>query len=914
MDELLDALVAGPAALVLEGEPGIGKTTLWQAAVEQARARGLRVLTSRPGFAETRLTFAGLGDLFSDVGDATLDPLPFPQRRALQIALLRMDADGPAPDQRAVSTAFLGTLRLLAEDAPVLIAVDDVQWLDTASRHVLEFALRRFGEDRIGILAAVRLEGSAGRALPDAPARRLRLGALNVASLHEILKQELGRTFARPTLVRIDAASSGNPFFAIELARALDERAEPLEGSAPLPIPGDLMELLARRVRRLRASARRTLLAAAALSAPTLDLLDPEEVAHAEAADLVRVDEQRHVHFLHPLLAASVYASASVGDRRAIHAAIAERVSNAEERARHLALAAAGPDEDVARELAAAARAARDRGAPDAAIELLELACALTPAEEAETLFERRLDLGRFLSETGDPGRAMQVLRTVAAGAPSGRIRARSLLLLGYMTETADAGEAANELCEQALAAAAGDPALQVEILAAASRMSDYDVERKLAYAERALERAEEQAVGAQLTSYALLAVAEAKFFAGSGIAYEVFERASALENEAAAGAPTVPGRSLHRVHHYSDVRPSERLLGILRIYADELDGARAEFERERELASDHGDEVQLARTLNRLALIELRAGNWSLAAGHLDGAESILERTRQEALARWMLATKASLETVRGHIDEARAAAGEALRLSEAAGSAWGIAECHAALGFLDLSLGAAGTALEHFGLASEIAERIGPREPRLVRSQADHVEALVALGELDEAERELARLERSPSPWVAATGGRSRALLLSARGDLAGATVAIEGALAANRQLPLPFELARTELVAGQVHRRRNERRLAGEAFDRSITLFADLGAPLWMDRAIAERERLGLRRGTSDELTPTEDQVASLAASGLTNRRIAEHMFISTKTVEANLSRAYRKLGIRSRAELGALMSERGRSTST
>jgi DNA-binding NarL/FixJ family response regulator len=914
VDELLEALAAGPGVLVLEGEPGIGKTTLWQSAVASARARGLRVLTSRPGFAETRLTFAGLGDLLSDVDDAALAPLPLPQRRALQIALLRVDADGPAPDQRVVSTAFLGTLRLLAEDAPVLVAVDDIQWLDTASSHVLEFAQRRLGEERVGILAAVRLEGTARRALPDAPARRLRLGALNVASLHEILKQELGRTFPRPTLVRIDAASSGNPFFAIELARALDERSEPLEGSAPLPIPGDLMELLARRVRRLRASARRTLLVAAALSAPTLDLLDPSDVAHADAADLVRVDERRGVHFIHPLLAASVYASASVGERRAVHAAIAERVSNAEERARHLALAADGPDEDVARELAAAAHAARDRGAPDAAIELLELACSLTPAEEAEGLFERRLDLGRFLSEAGDPGRAMHVLRSVAAGAPSGLVRARSFLLLGYMTETADAGEAANELCEQGLAAAAGDSDLQVEILAAASRMSDYDVERKLAYARRALNVAEQEAVGVQLTSYALLAVAEAEFFAGNGVAYDVLQQAAALEDKAAAAEPTAPGRSLHRVHHYSDVRPSERLLGILRIYADELDDARAEFEREREIASDHGDEVQLARTLNRLALIELRAGNWSLAADHLDEVEGILERTRQEALARWMLATRALLETVLGRTDEARMAAAEALALSEAAGSAWGVAECHAALGFLDLSLGATRTAVEHLAVAAEIVEQIGPREPRLVRSQADYVEALVALGELEQAEHELARLERSPSRWAAATGGRSRAILLSAHGDLAAAADALEDALAAHAQLPLPFELARTELVAGQVHRRRNERRLAGEAFDRSIALFVGLGAPLWADRAIAERERLGLRRGTNDELTPTEEQVAALAASGLTNRRIAEHMFISTKTVEANLSRAYRKLGIHSRAELGALMSERGRSTST
>ena len=210
---------------------------------------------------------------------------------------------------------------------------------------------------------------------------------------------------------------------------------------------------------------------------------------------------------------------------------------------------------------------------------------------------------------------------------------------------------------------------------------------------------------------------------------YDVLQQAAALEDWAAAAEPTAPGRSLHRVHHYSNVRPSERLLGILRIYADELDDARAEFEREREIASDHGDEVQLARTLNRLALIELRAGNWSLAAGHLDEVEGILERTRQEALARWMLATRALLETMLGRTDEARIAAAEALALSEAAGR-----------------LGVAGvtrrrlrprSAPPHRGRASRCSrrdvEQIGPREPRLVRSQADYVEALVALGALE-------------------------------------------------------------------------------------------------------------------------------------------------------------------------------------
>jgi DNA-binding CsgD family transcriptional regulator len=592
--------------------------------------------------------------------------------------------------------------------------------------------------------------------------------------------------------------------------------------------------------------------------------------------------------------------------RRKVHAELAERVSSPEERARHLALAAEGPDKGVADALAAAAQAGRDRGAPDAAIELLELACNLTPDDDRASLFGRRLDLGRYLSESGDPERATLVLRDVAANAPIGALRARALLLLAFMTETAEAGEAANELCEQALEAAAEDLELRVET----SRMSDYDAARKTAYARDALDLADRADVGPQLRSYALLAFAEAEFFAGNGIAYDAVHRAAELETAVAAEAR----RSLHRVHHYSDVRPSARLLGILHIYADELDEARAEFELEREVAAEHGDEVQLARTLIRLGLIELRSGSWDLAARHLGEAESVLERTRQHALWRWMLATKASLAALHGQTEEARAAGEESLALSEAAGTLWGMAECHAALGFLDLSLGDLRAARAHLDASAELNERIGPREPRLLRSQADHVEALVALGELDRAENAVDRLESGRSAWAAAVGARSRALLFSARGDPSSASGAIQEALVAHEGLPLPFERGRTLLVKGQIHRRRNERRLSREALERSVAIFEELGAPRWKEKAHDELRRLGLRKSVGDELTPSEEAVASLAGSGLTNREIAERMFISAKTVEANLSRAYRKLGIRSRAELGALMAERERTGKT
>ncbi len=909
VEEFLVSAGQRASTLLVEGEPGIGKTTVWTEAVRRAGDRGWSVLASRPGPSEARLTYVGLGDLLASVGDDVLDELPPPQRRGLDVALLRSDPDGPVPEQRAVSAGFLSVLRLLTRSTPVVVAVDDLQWLDTPSRHVLEFALRRLTTEPVGFLGAVRLEGSAARTVAEDWSTRLRLRPLRLAALHEILRAELGHTFARPTLVRIERVSSGNPFFALELARALVERGEPASASAPLPVPSDLTELVAGRLRRLPAATREALLVASALPQPTLAMLDRVEIERAETVGVVRVDERGRVFFVHPILAAVIYADAPAARRREVHRELVPYTADPEERARHLALSAEGPEEAVASALAEAARAARDRGAPDAAIELLELACELTPSRPLETLYVRRLELGRHLSEAGDPERAGSVLRDVAEHAPSGPVRARALLLLAFRSETTEAGEVATELCEQALLAAGGDAELRTEIQAAASRMYDFDVERKMSYARAALELAESGAVGRQLESYALLAYAEAAFFAGRGIDEEAFRRASELESEAAPAA-----RALHRIHHYSDVRPSARLLGILRIYADELDAARTEFEHEREVASDHGDEAQLARTLVRLAVIELRAGRWELAERHVREAGAVVERTGQEALRRWLLATKATLDTLRGFADEARVAGEEGLRLAIAAGSVWGEAECHAALGFLDLSLGELRSASAHFDRASEIDEHIGPDEPRLLRFHADRIETLVALGEIARCEPLLARLARRDTPWASAVAARCGALLCSARSDVDGAARALAEAVVAHERLPIPFELGRTLLVTGRVRRRRNERRLAREALERANAIFEELGAPLWAEKAQAEMRRLGLRRGAPEELTPTEETVASLAASGLTNREIAERIHVSPKTVEANLSRVYRKLEIHSRAELGAVMTERAHSTST
>jgi DNA-binding CsgD family transcriptional regulator len=658
------------------------------------------------------------------------------------------------------------------------------------------------------------------------------------------------------------------------------------------------------------------LLMAAALSQPSIDVLDARAILRAKTAGIVNVDERGRVTFTHPLLASAVYGAARADRRREVHRDLAARVTNAEERARHLALATDGPNEEVAAALMEAARSARGRGAPDASIELVELACDLTPPEDRETFLARRFELGRNLASAGDPHRAMSVLRALAAQAPPGPVRARALLLLGFLSEWADGSVIATGICEEALVAAGDDIELRAEIHAAASRICDHDTERKRSHARAALELTERGTAGSRLRAYALLAFAEAEFKAGQGILDEVFEEASRLELAEEEAHPARTAQRSHTVHLYSDLRPSDRLLSILRVYADEFEPARVVLEKERRAVTDHGDDAQLARTLGRLATVELRAGNWDLAERRIREMSKVAERTGEGVVAHRRLTLEAELAALRGDLASARTLAAEALATAESAGWPWETAQALAALGFLDLTQGDARSAREHFDRLDASYRAMGFGEPGLFRHQADHVEALIAAGEVGRAEEALERFEEqglsSGRNWALAAAARCRGLLRSAAGDLDGALRALETAIAAHDAVSIPFELARTLMVKGQIHRRRKEKLLARDALARSVEIFEQLGSRLWAERARAELDRVGSRRTDRHDLTVTEERVASLAASGLTNRVIAERAFLSPKTVEANLARVYQKLGINSRAQLGRAMAERERAT--
>ena len=359
---------AMPSALLIEGEPGIGKTTLWLAAVEQARDRAFRVLSARAAAAESVLAYTALADLFDGVDAAAWPELPAPQRLAVDQVLLRADY-GAATDQRAVAAAFLSVVQRLSDDGPVLLAIDDLQWLDVSTMHVVAFAARRLSGP-VGFLGSVRTEVGSGASAgwlqmprPDAVSR-IRLHPMGIHDLHAAVSARLRRSFSRPTIGRIHEVSGGNPFYAIELARTIDERVPGVETS----LPRTLAELVRARIGNLDPDVHDALLAASCMSTPTVELVSSATISdddrvvelleHAESNGIIAIDGNR-IHFAHPLLARGVYTEAAPGQRRTMHRRLAEIVDEPELRARHLALAATRGDDVTLRALDNAAESAR---------------------------------------------------------------------------------------------------------------------------------------------------------------------------------------------------------------------------------------------------------------------------------------------------------------------------------------------------------------------------------------------------------------------------------------------------------------------------------------------------------------------------------------------------------------------------
>jgi DNA-binding CsgD family transcriptional regulator len=916
-----------PASLVIEGSAGAGKSTLWQAAVDRAEAAGFEVLSARPAGAEVQLGLATLADLLEPRLGSVLADLPGPQRRALEIALLLREDDGRAPDQRAMSAGTLNALRALARERPVLLAIDDAQWLDPSSAEVVAFALRRLQSEHVALVTAWRTGTPALMASPDAsskaavrrrsialssdrPATRIEVGPLSLGALNRMLRTRTELDFNRRTLQRIHETSGGNPFFALELARAL-ERGQTTSGSrddvasdSPLPLSADLNALLADRIGGFEHVTRCALLVAAAASPASVQLIERAVEQSAEVAlepaitaQIARIDGDT-VEFAHPLFAAAAYAASTPGDRRTWHARIAEVAVDPETRARHLAFARPGLDAGAARQLAEAARQARQRGAPRVAADLFAQAIDRLPsppaagsAEDATASLERAtlvLEAASLIALAGEPDRARRMVEESIAAIPPSPTRSGLLQELANLVGDEPGGtDRALGLLEQALVEADGDPYRTCMALLDREQLErEFDrLSEALPIARRALQFAERSG-DEYLLANAHTRVADLEIVLGFGDdPVERFREALDL----AARVPIEISNS------------ARSMLAVCLIRRGRLDEARPHLLAERTRSLAEGDEAGQAWVSLFLAELEGLAGRWADAATYAAEGLETAEQAGQRMRVGVLTGLVALVEGSRGDPARARELALTAIRICEELNEVAYANYARRILGFIELSLGNPAAAHE---LLDPYREAQGVEGQKRLSFAGDDIEARVLLGDLDGAAELAAALSDRGKvlsrPALTAAAARGQALVLGARGDLEGALASAGAAVDIHERLGLPFEHARSLLVLGEVQRRAKQRKAARETLTAAEAAFERLGASRWAERAAAERARIGGRTQV-EGLTETELRVARLVADGRSNKEVAAELFVSVRAVEANLSRVYAKLGIESRTEL-------------
>ena len=891
LDALLDAVRAGDGgALVVRGEPGIGKTTLLDALAERAGG-AVAVLRARGVETEAELAFSALADLLGPVV-AGRGVLPAPQSAALGAALA---LGPPAPgDRLAVCVATVGLLRAVARPRPVLAIVDDVQWLDAASRECVLYAARRAG-GRVAVALAVRepadpVLGRAGLpALPLAPLDR-------EASL--ALLRHAAPDLAPTVASALADAAAGNPLALRELPAVLtpEQRAGVAALALPLAPGSRLHGAFAGRIDELDPLARRALLVAAAHAADDLPTISAAcTAAGTEAARLAAAEErgllalhEGRLTFAHPLIRAAAYHAAPPGERRDAHRALAG-VLRGERRAWHRAAAAVGADEGVAAELEQIAADAAARRAFASASAALERAARLSDGCEAAA--RRLVRAGEAASAAGAPDRALALLDEAAEIAGdvglrfrAGHVRARIMVWSG------SPAEATSLLVSEGERAAAHDPVLAAAMLADAANGCT---------ATNAYLRAEELAERA----VALLPpdaepAARAPVIAMLGWALVLrgkTPRARALLDEATRLAAP-----------FNELGPQWPWLHLLlrtRVPLGDFAGARADGLALCDRAREAGALATLGGALPVAADAALRLGDWGTADAAAVEAMRVAAETGQESWHGYALTVHARLAAARGDADAARDAGTTAVGIAESCGIRSGLRFAWAALGFLELSLERIDDAIAELEQIEQLVAGSGLEEPTLVPWAPDLVEAYARAGRADDARRVLALLARQ----AAATGtGFAAAAAARCRGMLDDDfEPAFATALALQERDALPFERARTLLALGRRLHRARRRSEARDELRAALTAFEALGADAWAAQAQNELRAAGARRRAARDtlLTPQEQRVAAAVCRGASNREIAAELYLAPKTIAFHLRQIFRKLGVRSRTQLVA-----------
>ena len=893
-------------ATLIEGPAGIGKTSVLWAGLAQAEDLAVAILRASPLEAEVSYAYATLGDLLEPHLAALAGGLSHVHLTTLRLALGGSAAGdgsvdpGEPPNAQQVSIALLAALRVLVARRPTVIAIDDAAWVDQASSDALSYAIRRLADTPVRVVVTLRGDAPGQHAplgLAD-PARpiaieRLWLEPLSMGALQSVLQAATGATFSRPTLIRIREISAGNPFYAIELARALAARGAVLRPGEDLPVPVSLRELVADRLNGQPAPARRLLLTAALSSGPTVALLearagrDPRPILRpAIDAGLFRMDGRRAA-FTHPLFASTMVAEANDNELQSTHAWLGDAADeDVEARARHTALARPGIDAAVAEQLAQASARSLQRGAPTIAGELADLAVERTPAGDPERA-ERALAAADAWYVAGDfdavRDRVAKLLPAVA-----GTQRARALLLAGLAAWYVSTSQDAVATLLLALADARGDRLLEGLIHYYLSIFHDYDLNaarrHALAAAELLADTADRGHEAAALLQAFFLTVV-----LGRRPPLSLFERGLKIETQGAmVDRLTSPG--------------------IWWAAIGRLDLARERFRHMLEFDLIHGVYSNVANLATRQAEVELWADDWPAARQFAVAAiDARLEIGGEPS--EMSLRPMALLDALEGRLDQAEATAVAGIEGGERSGAPILVAAWLQVLTLVAVSRGDAQAVEEATGRAWRHLHQIGFREPLRLDPAPERVEALAALGRIDEADRELAELRkrhrRVPKPWAAAGIARGEARLALARDDVDGALLATDPVATGDPPGWSRFDVGRTLLARGEAMRRARSRRAAAEVLTRAESIFESLGAPVWAQRARDESARLGLTRSNSLALTPTEARVAQLAGEGLSTRAVAAELGISPRTVETHLAAAYGKLGVNSRAQLGRAM---------
>jgi DNA-binding CsgD family transcriptional regulator/tetratricopeptide (TPR) repeat protein len=722
---------------------------------------------------------------------------------------------------------------------------------------------------------------------------------LTPSVLHQLVRNRYGLTLSRPALLRLHRETRGNPYVALQVVRATVEQGGDLSSPGPLPVPADVRALLHRRLASTSDEVREILAFSALLGDPTTPAIEAaigdrerarRDLMAASREDLLVVEAER-IRFSHPLLASAVRSTLGPDETLRLHHRLADVSGDLEARALHLALATTDPDEGIATTLEEAGDAAARRAAHERAAQLFEHATRLTPDYLGEPYVRRTLSASRQHYHGGNGRTAAALVKELIAVLPRGKHRAAALEALADV----EISDSLVDHYEQALDEVGEDAARRASIhlgmgMALGTQGQFEGWLSNLGEAARLARTAGEHS----LASLCLAELGLVRFANGDGVQRGLHEEA--LREEALADG----GNSMGLAPEWS--------LGRQLAHAGEVEEGRPLLERALERSREYGSAESEMGTLMILGELELNAGRWSQADRYSGEALEIAEQIQISNGETQCLFFRSLVEAHIGALDEALRHATRGSRLGHTTGDLHYEMANEAVLGFVALTRGDLAEARRHLAPLPDLIRVVGPRDPQHFPVRGLAAESLILAGDLAAVEHEIDELEDvaslSDHTWARGSAARCRALLLSSRGEVRPALAASESAIELHERVDLPFELARSLLVHGLVQRRAKLKRPARESFERAASIFGELGAQLWADRARTELSRIGGRQpGSKQGLTATERSVAELAAAGRLNKQIARELNVSERTVEANLTKVYRKLGLRSRSELAS-----------